>query len=1281
MDELWSAHVMFGPRGRAIFFGGNRVAGTYASLPPVLRDKFQGLLRRIRLARWLRGIGHLLGIVVVLYTAAFCADWALGLNNLALRIWFLATLVAGAAVTLMSLVIPLSRRLEARALAGLMEKHYPELRERLSSAVELSQQRHEAHGAASLVAILCADAAQRTAALDIAPVFSIAPAGRRLGLAVTLMLLALVPAFVSSSYAYFGERFLHCWFSPLVGYALEVTPANAALAKGRPVTISVRLVSQDARVPLPKTCFLVLPDAMNSRQPMQAEGAQFSLTMGKLPGDLTYRIEAGELVSADFRLTAVEPVELAEGSPVIQVTPPPYVNKEIHPVQTSAASADFSALQFSMVRFDFRFNRPPVAVRVRLKKAGEEKSDWSEPALQWGPTRQDAFVEFPAAEAGSFSGSLVMEAEHGIATVQALPRWRAWPDEAPVFTQLPQIPAPSAGWHEHDNARPAAPHDAIALRATVEDQVGIERLEVEYRVNDGRSLVEEMAKGDGKLVLHSETTFKLIGKVKEGDVVRFRLRAWDNRRLAKGAVAAEVPERALNPHVIHEPGKKDGEDQWYILKITNQADPLQKQEIVAQRDDIRELALAIKRKLTVERGQLEKASLAAHSQPFLTPETTRALGQARAMNKDIVKDLALLGRKAMAEPALLALAERAFDIAESELGRSDQHLAKAEEKQLDAALREQQVKQADQELLKALTRLEELAKVNERLAQDRLDQLRMERLALQQEALGQRMKELAAKGPNLDQASKDELALLRAEQDEIARELDRLLEQSQLFKESLQKFRAAQAHQLAQKAQELAQAQRDLGDARQETMLRELKNRLADLARKQEDLAGRAEQMGQDARGKKPELHFPEAKGAAAALGQGKVAVALQAQEKTQGELARLADALEATAKEKALKARELAREQKALQEAVRKILEEVLGNRNQEPPDDRLAKLIQEQEEIAARAKGLATQLRQGGDDNAKNAEEAANFARQAANQAQTGAFAKAQEAGEKTARKLQDLAKDVAGKPEQSKEAVAMAQRQETLNEKWQELSRDVAAQKAQQNARQMELEKEVAKLTDDLMKLAQKAGTPEGMHGAKEAAQAAADAKKTMEQDGMKKAGDNVDQAKEMGADAAMKLELAAQKADQAADKMQAEGKSENDARDMTGKAIKDGQEQVAKSQNQLKDGPGADAQKAMQEAAKALQNAAKAAAQQMANASKGQAKSASLTPNPKGSSAGGVPGGQLIAKELEKYPGKSWGELPGELRTRIVQDLRARYGDDYAPIIQRYFQQIADVPNKR
>ncbi len=437
------------------------MTGTLTTLPPAVRDQLHVLLRRIRLARWLRGLGTLIAVAVLLFAAAFCADRAIGLSNQGLRLWVLALVLGVATAALLAIIRPLFRPLEPRTLAGLVETRYPNLDECLSSAVELIEQPRQAHGAAALVALVCQDAARKAAALDMAPVFPLVSARRRLGLALALLALAAAPLLVSPAYATFGQRFVRCWFAPLLGYRIEVTPGDAMLARGRPATITVRLVSEDERVPLPKACALLVMKSAEApeRHSMQAQDNEFTYTLEKLPGDLSYQIEAGELVSATFRVQAIEPVELVQGFPRIEITPPPYVNADVHPVQTVPNGSDFSALQFSRVRFDFRFQRVPKGVRVRWHKA--TAADLSAPLLHWGPSKNEAFVELPATVVGTFSGTLLMEAEHGIMTEQALPHWKVWPDEPPVFTQHLHIPSFLG---QDEDVRLVATHEAIPLR-------------------------------------------------------------------------------------------------------------------------------------------------------------------------------------------------------------------------------------------------------------------------------------------------------------------------------------------------------------------------------------------------------------------------------------------------------------------------------------------------------------------------------------------------------------------------------------------------------------------------------------------------------------------------------------------------------------------------------------------------------------------------------------------------------------------------------------------------
>jgi hypothetical protein len=46
-------------------------------------------------------------------------------------------------------------------------------------------------------------------------------------------------------------------------------------------------------------------------------------------------------------------------------------------------------------------------------------------------------------------------------------------------------------------------------------------------------------------------------------------------------------------------------------------------------------------------------------------------------------------------------------------------------------------------------------------------------------------------------------------------------------------------------------------------------------------------------------------------------------------------------------------------------------------------------------------------------------------------------------------------------------------------------------------------------------------------------------------------------------------------------------------------------------------------------------------------------------------------------MKQFAGKTWGELPGDLRTKIVQQMKVKYGDDYARMIKLYFEQAADT----
>jgi hypothetical protein len=128
--------------------------------------------------------------------------------------------------------------------------------------------------------------------------------------------------------------------------------------------------------------------------------------------------------------------------------------------------------------------------------------------------------------------------------------------------------------------------------------------------------------------------------------------------------------------------------------------------------------------------------------------------------------------------------------------------------------------------------------------------------------------------------------------------------------------------------------------------------------------------------------------------------------------------------------------------------------------------------------------------------------------------------------------------------------------------------------------------------------------------------------------------------------------------------------------TGQAILKARGKMQSAQQQLEKDKAESASKEMRGAAQSLQQAAKG--MQGASDQKAQGSSQPGGDNPNGGDADGKrpPVSSDVAKELERHAGKKWGDLPGELRTRILQDVKAQYGDDYARIIRLYFESLAD-----
>jgi hypothetical protein len=227
------------------------------------------------------------------------------------------------------------------------------------------------------------------------------------------------------------------------------------------------------------------------------------------------------------------------------------------------------------------------------------------------------------------------------------------------------------------------------------------------------------------------------------------------------------------------------------------------------------------------------------------------------------------------------------------------------------------------------------------------------------------------------------------------------------------------------------------------------------------------------------------------------------------------------------------------------------------------------------------------------------------------------------------------------------------------------------------------ELRRRTEELMRnLSRQAADPERKPQDREALRDAADharqAAESMHRAEEKAGKGEPGQAKEEGRKAAAELEKTAERAEPGNAKS-GEPKDGESAR-QTEEALRSARAEMSKATTQLSQPNQKDeAATAMRQAARDLERAAR----QMTPGSKPAASQAGRTGNPatqpnQGAVPGdGAPGVVPADLDLGPHAGKTWGELPGEVRTRLLQEMKARYGEEHAELIRLYFERIADT----
>ncbi|GIW80938.1 MAG: hypothetical protein KatS3mg105_2745 [Gemmatales bacterium] len=969
-------------------------------LPESLRVKFNAVCRRVRLLQFVRGASLLVMVLLSMAATALLADFAFALPA-ATRLGFLllwtAVAVGG---TLRWLVLPCVRPIPAEALAAAIEQKYPSLEERLTSTVELASE-NETHGAPEFISHLIQDTASKTQGIPFEPVFS----GRRaaqLAIAAGLfILLGMLPGVLwPHKTAQLVERFIcPLQADPAVTlYRIAVTPGDAIVARGRPMTISAVVSPTRQGVGLPRECHLVIEShgqVEKIRMPFTSDN-RFAVELEAVPGNFRYFIETANGASDSYSVTAIEPVELADGTN-ITIVPPEYARKTF-PEETHSSLVNLASLQYSDVQWRLQFNRPAVRAFLEWLPKRQTKKDQGQAPLprlipvELSSDRTEGLVHFQAKEHGIYR--LILVAEHDIRTETAEREFVVQIDSPPVFTNRK---------FGGEDIKTAHPLDSLKFEVALADDVGVDFAAIEYRVDQGQIHREAIAlQGRGLRDARGQHTFHLSGKVRDGQVLYYRFVGADNRL---------VPAASLQPHVIYfPPERRPGEARWFSLRITQSSKPLEEQNILARRDEINQRIDAILNNLRAERAQLKSFQKESEEQPALTPKQQEKLQQIRRQNRGTELDLHELARRMENEAAFLPLAEQVRRIADEQLRTSDRHLQEAG-KATQAQPRNAHLQSSDKQLEQAMQRLEQIKKQNQELADVRREQLALKSLAKRQEELARLAAEQAQRDLIRDPDARKALEELKAAQQKLAQELQQQT-RAQPFQLALDAARAEQLKQLADQAKKLSEAQEQLTHQASQTDMLRRRQMLEELARKQRELANQAALLAKEtelpAQAAKAKPLDPQAsQQAAQLLDEGDPRKALALQDQSARDLERLGRELD-RAIQLSEDPREAARQLAQLQEALRnKTAEEVSRKNAQEPLTSRLKPLIEEQRALERAAAQLSVPAE---NERARKAQQqAVHEAEEAAKALQERDSAVAQRRMDRVQRALEEVARNL--------------------------------------------------------------------------------------------------------------------------------------------------------------------------------------------------------------------------------------------------------------------------------
>ncbi|HEY1192057.1 MAG TPA: hypothetical protein VGE74_30790, partial [Gemmata sp.] len=403
-----------------------------ATPPHALEQRLAALVPRVRALRIARGASACVLAAVAATLCVLLLDAAVGLPATA-RGLFIAVWVTALGVLVWQLVVrPWQTEISLAEVARELAPRLPELADRLHALVSPEPDTSDAVRAA-----LTEDTLRRTRGVDFARAIPTHPAALRacgaiLALLGFLMLTGLVPGSADRL-----RRVALPWARPAAaGVRVVVTSGEPVVKRGGPVTLTAfaEQISSRAAPPRPETALALVRAAPGQpEQPLTMtadDTGVFHVTRAAVPCDFEYRVQIGGATSEWFRVTALDPAELAAGTRFV-LCAPEYAGR---PKRELAQLTDFEAAEFTKLCAQLKFTQPVAAAHFEVRTAGGAKPETV--PIKLAPDRCSGSATAVLRTSGEWALVLLREVDGKKLRTVNTANVRVVPDQAPWFEQV-----------------------------------------------------------------------------------------------------------------------------------------------------------------------------------------------------------------------------------------------------------------------------------------------------------------------------------------------------------------------------------------------------------------------------------------------------------------------------------------------------------------------------------------------------------------------------------------------------------------------------------------------------------------------------------------------------------------------------------------------------------------------------------------------------------------------------------------------------------------------------